>query len=151
MPTGDISNDLIEAIADSTAISVGEQPAILANLALANLIANTNLAQQNAISNQQAMFQLEMTIVSKCVEVIANINPSSAHAANQMQAMQQLIAMVKQMQADNAVKTRTAQKAAADAESVAAQGEADAENAADTILPPSRSRSRTTKKKKSQK
>jgi hypothetical protein len=143
MPTGDISKDLIEAIADSTAISVGEQPAILANLALANLIANTNLAQQNAISNQQAMFQLEMTIVSKCVEVIANINPSSAHAANQMTAMHQLIAMVKQMQADSAVNTKTTQKAAA-------RGEADAENAASTTRPPG-SRSRTPKKKKSQK
>jgi hypothetical protein len=151
MPNGDsnISNDLIEAIADSTAISVGEQPAILANLALANLIANTNLAQQNAISNQQAMFQLEMTIVSKCVEVIANINPSSAHAANQMTAMQQLIAMVKQMQADSAVNTRTAQKAAA-AERVAAEGDADAEGAANRVRPP-RSRSRTTKKKRSDK
>jgi hypothetical protein len=146
MPTGNISNDLIEAIADSTAISVGEQPAILANLALANLIANTNLAQQNAISNQQAMFQLEMTIVSKCVEVIANINPSSAHAADQMQAMQQLIGMVKQMQADSAIKTKTAQNATADAERVAAQGEADAERAANRVRPP-RSRSRTTKKK----
>lgn len=146
MPTGDIPNDLIEAIADSTAISVGEQPAILANLALANLIANTNLAQQNAISNQQAMFQLEMTIVSKCVEVIANINPSSAHAASQMQAMQQLIGMVKQMQADSAIKTKTAQNATADAERVAAQGEADAERAANRARPP-RSRSRTTKKK----
>jgi hypothetical protein len=142
MANGDnIPSDLIEAIADSTAISVGEQPAILANLALANLIANTNLAQQNAISNQQAMFQLEMTIVSKCVEVIANINPSSAHAADQMTAMQQLIAMVKQMQADSAVHTKSAQKAAA---------AADAENAANRVRPP-RSRSRATKKKASDK
>lgn len=147
MANGDnIPNDLIEAIADSTAISVGEQPAILANLALANLIANTNLAQQNAISNQQAMFQLEMTIVSKCVEVIANINPSSAHAAGQMQAMQLLIEMVKQMQADSATKTNIAQKAAADAESVAARGEADAERAANRVRPP-RSRSPAPKKK----
>ncbi len=116
MPSGDnISNDLIEAIADSTAISVGEQPAILANLALANLIANTNLAQQNAISNQQAMFHLEMTIVSKCVEMIASINPSSAQAANQLAVMQNLMEMVKQMQAPNAVNTGPVQKAAAKA------------------------------------
>lgn len=116
MPSGDnISNDLIEAIADSTAVSVGEQPAILANLALANLIANTNLAQQNAISNQQAMFHLEMTIVSKCVEMIASINPSSAQAANQLAVMQNLMEMVKQMQAPNAVNTGPVQKAAAGA------------------------------------
>jgi hypothetical protein len=116
MSNGSIPNDLIEAIADSTAISVGEQPAILSNLALANLIANTNLAQQNAISNQQAMFQLEMTIVSKCVEVIANINPSNSQATQQLAAMQQIMDTLKHMQTANAVSSATANKAAADVE-----------------------------------
>lgn len=116
MPNGgDISNQLIEAIADSTAISVGEQPAILSNLALANMIANTNLAQQNAISNQQAMFQLEMTIVSKCVEVIANINPANSSASQQLAAMQELVATLRQMQATNAPNAAPAQTAAASA------------------------------------
>jgi hypothetical protein len=91
--SSNIPQDLIEAIASSTAISVGEQPAILANLALANQIANTNLAQQNAISNQQAMFQLELTIVSKCVELIANINPTSTNAAQQLDAYKQIMQM----------------------------------------------------------
>lgn len=91
--SSNIPQDLIEAIASSTAISVGEQPAILANLALANQIANTNLAQQNAISNQQAMFHLELTIVSKCVELIANINPSSTNAAQQLDAYKQIMQM----------------------------------------------------------
>jgi hypothetical protein len=95
--TGNISNDLIEAIANSTAMAVGEQPAILANLALANQIANTNLAQQNALSNQQAMFQLELTIVSKCVELIANINPTNASAAQQLQMFQQIMQMFGQI------------------------------------------------------
>ena len=101
MPDGtgssNIPSDLIEAIASSTAVSVGEQPAILANLALANQIANTNLAQQNAISNQQAMFQLELTIVSKCVELIANINPTSTNAANQLAAFQKVMEMFSQL------------------------------------------------------
>ena len=103
MPNGtgssssNIPSDLVEAIASSTAISVGEQPAILANLALANQIANTNLAQQNAISNQQAMFQLELTIVSKCVEMIASINPTSATAAQQLAAFQKVMEMFAQM------------------------------------------------------
>ena len=103
MPNGtgssssNIPSDLIEAIASSTAISVGEQPAILANLALANQIANTNLAQQNAISNQQAMFQLELTIVSKCVELIANITPASSTAAQQLAAFQQVMQMFSQL------------------------------------------------------
>lgn len=101
MPDGtgssNIPSDLIEAIASSTAISVGEQPAILANLALANQIANTNLAQQNAISNQQAMFQLELTIVSKCVELIANISPASTNAAQQLAAFQKVMEMFSQL------------------------------------------------------
>lgn len=103
MPNGtgssssNIPSDLIEAIASSTAISVGEQPAILANLALANQIANTNLAQQNAISNQQAMFQLELTIVSKCVELIANISPASATATQQLAAFQKVMEMFSQL------------------------------------------------------
>jgi len=103
MPNGtgssssNISSDLNEAIASSTAVSVGEQPAILANLALANQIANTNLAQQNALSNQQAMFQLQLTIVSKCVELIANISPASASASNQLAAFQKVMEMFSQL------------------------------------------------------
>lgn len=100
MPDGTDSNipsNLIEAIASSTAVSVGEQPAILANLALANQIANTNLAQQNALSNQQAMFQLELTIVSKCVELIANISPASSTASQQLAAFQQVMQMFSQL------------------------------------------------------
>lgn len=103
MPNGtgssssNIPSDLIEAIASSTAVSVGEQPAILANLALANQIANTNLAQQNALSNQQAMFQLQLTIVSKCVELIANISPASATASQQLVAFQKVMEMFSQL------------------------------------------------------
>ena len=103
MPNGtgssssNIPSDLIEAIASSTAISVGEQPAILANLALANQIANTNLAQQNALTNQQAMFQVQLTIVSKCVELIANISPASATASQQLLAFQKVMEMFSQL------------------------------------------------------
>ncbi|HEV2913200.1 MAG TPA: hypothetical protein VGX92_07780 [Pyrinomonadaceae bacterium] len=98
MPGGadQIPQDLVSAIASSTAMSVGEQPAILANLALANLIANTNLAQQNAISNQQAMFHLQLTIVSKCVELIASISPASASATQQLEAYQKVMEMLAQ-------------------------------------------------------
>ncbi|HYY56290.1 MAG TPA: hypothetical protein VE842_03105 [Pyrinomonadaceae bacterium] len=116
MPGGadqNIPSDLVEAIASSTAISVGEQPAILANLALANLIANTNLAQQNAISNQQAMFQLQLTIVSKCVELIANISPASAGAAQQLEAYQKIMAMLAQSSSNASPGAQGSQAAAA--------------------------------------
>ncbi|HBB88619.1 MAG TPA: hypothetical protein DC047_13490 [Blastocatellia bacterium] len=113
-----IPPDLIEAIASSTAVSVGEQPAILANLALANQIANTNLAQQNAISNQQAMFHLELTIVSKCVELIANISPASATASQQLEAFQKVMEMFSQLS-----KTAVNTAAPAATKSAAAQAE----------------------------
>ena len=108
MPNGDIPNNLIEAIANSTAMSVGEQPAILANLALANQIANTNIAQQNALSNQQAMFHLELTIVSKCVEMIASINPAGGSATQQLAAFQAIMEMFAKM---NPAHTAVAQPA----------------------------------------
>jgi hypothetical protein len=95
MPDGEgLPADIIEAIAVSNAKSIGEQPAILANLALANQIANTNLSQQNAISNQQAMFQLQMATLSKCVEVILGAGPSSSKAVQQMQAFQEFFAQI---------------------------------------------------------
>ena len=50
-----LPKDADEAIALGAAYAVGEQPSILANLALANTIANANLSQQNAVSNVQAM------------------------------------------------------------------------------------------------
>jgi hypothetical protein len=105
MPGGEsLPSDIIEAIAVSNAKSIGEQPAILSNLALANQIANCNLAQQNAISNQQAMFQLQMATLSKCVEVILGADPSSSKSAQQMKALQEFFAqVVSQMSTMNSV------------------------------------------------
>ena len=89
-----IPPEIIESIAVSNAKSIGEQPAILANLALANQIANTNLAQQNAIANQQALFQLQLATISKCVEVISSIDPKSASAVTQLQTYKELMSMI---------------------------------------------------------
>ncbi len=95
MPNGEgLPPDIIEAIAVSNAKSIGEQPAILANLALANQIANTNLSQQNAISNQQAMFQLQMATLSKCVEVILGTDASSTQAMRQMKEFQEFFSQI---------------------------------------------------------
>lgn len=90
---GQLPDDIVSAIAISNAKSIGEQPAILANLALANQIANTNLMQQNAIQNQQAMFQLQLATVAKCVELIAAINPTNSNATDQIGLLKSLIEM----------------------------------------------------------
>lgn len=61
--------------------SVGEQPAMLSNLAYSNTITNTNLSQQNAVSNQQAMNELGISIVGKTVNTVANLGPLEARSA----------------------------------------------------------------------
>ena len=65
-------NEIVQSIAIANAKSIGEQPAILANMALANQILNNNLAQQIQISQQQAMSQLSMAALSKCIAVITS-------------------------------------------------------------------------------
>ena len=65
-----LPNEIVQAIAVANAKSIGEQPAILANCALANQIFNANLQQQAALAQQQAMFQVLLATVSKVVSVI---------------------------------------------------------------------------------
>lgn len=61
--------------------SVGEQPAMLSNLAYSNTITNTNLSQQNAVANQQAMNELGISIVGKTVNAVSNLGPLEARSA----------------------------------------------------------------------
>jgi len=61
--------------------AIGEQPAMLSNLAYANLIANTNLSQQNAVSNQQAMNELGIAVTGKSVNIVSNLGPMEARSA----------------------------------------------------------------------
>lgn len=69
----------------------GDDPAIIANLALANQIANDNIAQQNAIQFQQAMFQLQLAAVAKCAELILSINPADPDAAAKLEMYKDLM------------------------------------------------------------
>lgn len=83
-PLGSLSalpNDIREAIAIGNVKSVAEQSSMLSNLAYANLISNTNLGQQNAVSNQQALNQLGATVTGKSVNLVANLSPMEAVAA----------------------------------------------------------------------
>lgn len=65
-----LPQEIIDAIAIANARSIGEQPAILANLALASQIMNTNLQQQMLLTQQQAMNQIMMATVARCVSLI---------------------------------------------------------------------------------
>ncbi len=70
-----LPDQIVEAIALSNAKSIGEQPAILSNLALANQILNNNMQQQLMISQQQAINQMTMATVAKAVALITSPVP----------------------------------------------------------------------------
>jgi len=72
---------IVGAISTSNVAAIGEQPAILANLALGNLIANVNLAQENAVSGQQTLNGLQMAVLGKLVERLTGTTPAQVAAA----------------------------------------------------------------------
>ena len=79
-----LPDDIRESIAIGNVKSVAEQSSMLSNLAYANLISNVNLSQQNAVSNQQAMNQLGLTVTGKIVNLVANLSPMEAVAVVKM-------------------------------------------------------------------
>jgi len=86
-----LPDSIAESIAVSNANSIGEQPAILANLALANQIFNANLAQQNAIQNQQAIFYLQLATIAKSIELVMAIDPKDPNAVERLKMCRDLI------------------------------------------------------------
>lgn len=76
-----LNEEVVSAISIGNVKAIAEQPAMLANLAHANLIANTNLSQQNAVSNQQAMNELGIAVVAKAANTLGNLSPLEARAA----------------------------------------------------------------------
>lgn len=59
---------------------VGEQPAMLSNLAYSNVAQTTNLSHQNAVANQQALNELGIAIVGKTVNKVSNVGPLEARS-----------------------------------------------------------------------
>jgi len=96
MTDSSLPSDVVEAIAISNAKSIGEQPAILANLALSQQIFNQNMQQQIALSQQSAMNQVQMAAAAKCVSILENNSGSSTDQIEKMQ--KQIAEMMKQFQ-----------------------------------------------------
>jgi hypothetical protein len=92
---GELPSSIVESIAVANAKSVGEQPAILANLALANLINNTNLAQQTALANIQAANSVALAIASKSAETILNSKPGEGGDTGRLRDLLQIMEMVR--------------------------------------------------------
>jgi len=70
MGGGNLPNEIVEAISISNAKSIGEQPAILSNLALAAQILNQNMQQQLMLAQQQAINQITLATTAKCIALI---------------------------------------------------------------------------------
>jgi hypothetical protein len=79
-----LPGEITESIAIANAKSVAETPAQLANLALGNLIQNTNQSQQNAVSNQQNVNSLQATVLGKVVQMITTLGPLESMSAQQI-------------------------------------------------------------------
>jgi hypothetical protein len=76
-----LSEEVVSAVAIGNLKAISEQPAMLSNLAHANLVANTNLSQQNAVSNQQALNELGISILAKAANTVSNLQPLEARSA----------------------------------------------------------------------
>ena len=72
------------AIAIANVKSVAEQPALLSNLAFSNLLANVNLSQQNAVSNQQSLNEVGVSVVGKVVQLLTSLGPLEAMSTSQL-------------------------------------------------------------------
>ena len=58
--------------------------ASLEEIANANFIATTNLANQNAVSNQQHFNTLAQSILSKAINMVANTDPVDARCVERI-------------------------------------------------------------------
>jgi hypothetical protein len=79
-----LPDDIVQAIAISNAKSIGEQPAILANMTLAQQIFDQNMQQQNSIAQQQALNLIRLAVVAKCVNMIGSIESNDPAVVEKM-------------------------------------------------------------------
>jgi hypothetical protein len=75
------ASDPASTVSIASVLSIAEQPAMLSKLVFSNLVANTNLAQQNAVANQQAMNELAVSVLGKVVNKVVELGPLEARSA----------------------------------------------------------------------
>lgn len=76
-----IDAQVTSAVAVGNLKAISEQPAMLSNLAYANVVSTNNLGQQNAVANQQAIGELGIQLVAKATNTIGTIGPMEARSA----------------------------------------------------------------------
>ncbi|NQZ57605.1 MAG: RebB family R body protein [Lentisphaeraceae bacterium] len=62
-----LPDDIVSGVAIANLKSISEQPAMLSNLAYSNIVSTINLSHQNAVSNQQSLNELGVTVLGKAV------------------------------------------------------------------------------------
>ncbi len=90
MTRASIPATVLSSIAVGNVGSAGLTPSILANMALQNLIANVNLAQQAAVSNQQAMNQIQLSVLGAVTRRLTGLSPGEAAAAQRLRSRQEV-------------------------------------------------------------
>ena len=78
---GDI---VVEAVAVSGMCCISNQPAMLSNLEYSNVVANTNLSEQNAVSNQQLVSEVGVSILGKAVNMISSLGPLESKSSSEI-------------------------------------------------------------------
>lgn len=89
--TGALPAALREALAIANAAAIGGQPAVLANLALADQIFNQHLAQQAKLARQQAVNFIRLAVVARSVNLLLTSSPASQEADSQVERALRLL------------------------------------------------------------
>ncbi|HVY69909.1 MAG TPA: FAD-binding monooxygenase [Verrucomicrobiae bacterium] len=106
-PEGSLPPAIVEAIAISNAKSIGEQPAILANLALANQVFHNNLQQQMLIAQQQAINQIRLAVTGRCIKLLLANPPAGTDVEGQVERSLQLLDRLDQSLMSSAAAPKT--------------------------------------------
>lgn len=76
-----LNEEVVSAVATGNLKAISEQPAMLSNLAFANIVASNNLGQQNAVSNQRSVGELGLSTLASSTNAVSNLDPMEARSA----------------------------------------------------------------------
>lgn len=79
-----LPEEIVEGVAIAGMNAVSMQPSTLANVELANLITNTNQAQQNEVSFQQTLDGVQATVLGKVINLLTTLGPLQSMSAQQL-------------------------------------------------------------------
>jgi hypothetical protein len=76
-----LNEEVVSAVAIGNLKAISEQPAMLSNLAFANVVASNNLGQQNAVSNQRTVGELSLSVLAGGTNTVSNLGPLEARSS----------------------------------------------------------------------